>query len=61
MDWSVVIKISASIIAVGMVTFSTTYSAHPDAALIAYVAAICSSVGSYVLGLFQAKPTGGQP
>ena len=59
MNWPVVIKILISVLAITMVTFSTTYTAHPDAKVIAYAAAICSAVGSYILGLFQASPTKG--
>jgi len=57
MDQRVVFKIGLSIIAVALVNFSATYTAHPDAAVIAYVAAVSGAVGSYILGLFQEKPT----
>ncbi len=48
--------IGVSIAGIMLVTFSSTYEAHPDAPLIAYAAAIAGSVGSYILGLFQKRP-----
>ena len=57
----VVAKMVISILAVSLVQFSATYTAHADAKTVAYVAAIAGAVGSYLLGLYQSSPLGGPP
>lgn len=57
MNWPVVMKIAVSALAVAMASFSTTYSTNPATTVVAYAAAICGSLGSYLLGLFQSSPT----
>ena len=57
MNWSVVAKVGISVVGLALITLSTTYAAHPTAPVMAYVATISGSVGSYLVGLFQSSPT----
>ena len=50
------VKVTLSVVGLAMVSVSTTYTAHMDAKVMGYIAAICASVGSYLLGLFQSRP-----
>jgi len=49
-------KVTLSIAGAALVTISTTYTAHADAPVMAYVAAASGAVGMYLVGLFQDKP-----
>lgn len=50
------VKIGLSIMAIALYTFSTSYTANPNAPLVAYLASGAGAVGAYMLGLFQVKP-----
>lgn len=52
----VIVKVVLSVLGLALYTFSTAYTANPDAKLIAYAAAISGAVGGYLVGLFQEKP-----
>lgn len=55
-ETKVVVKVVLSIVGLALYTFSTAYTANPNASGIAYVAAISGAVGGYLVGLFQEKP-----
>ena len=57
MNWPVVLKVAASIVGMVLIAISTVYTAHPNAPVMAYVAAASSGVGAYLLGLYQESPT----
>ena len=51
-----IVKPAISVLGMIMLAVSTTYAAHADASMMAYIAAGCASVGAYLVGLFQSKP-----
>lgn len=57
-DWGVAAKIALSIFGFAFLAFGNSYQAHPDAPVMAHLAAIAVAVGGYLVGLFQAKPSG---
>lgn len=52
-------KLILSIVGLSMLAVGATYGLNPHAPVMGYVAAICTSVGSYLVGLYQIRP--GQP
>lgn len=50
------IRLMLCIAGLCLYTFSGTYTANPNAPVIAYIAAVSGAVGGYLLGLFQDKP-----
>ena len=56
MNWPVVAKVAASLVGMMLLAISTVYTAHPGAPVMAYVAAASSSIGAYLLGLYQESP-----
>jgi hypothetical protein len=51
------VKLTLSIVGLGMLAVGNVYQADHNAAVMAYVAGAALSVGSYLVGLFQEKPT----
>ena len=49
-------KVTLSVLGAALVTISSTYTLNPQAPVMAYVAACSSSVGLYLVGLFQRQP-----
>ena len=56
MNWGVAAKIAGSILGTALVAVGTTYTVHPDARAMAYLASVATAVGPYLLGLGQDKP-----
>lgn len=54
-DW---LKITLTVVGLGLVSVGTVYQANESARLMAYVAGGAMSIGSYLVGLFQQKPGG---
>ena len=53
-------KLVAMPLGLAMVSVASTYYANANASLMAYVAAACMSVGTYLVGLYTVKPTNGE-
>ena len=49
-------KVSLSVLGAALVTISSTYTANPQASVMAYIAACSGAVGMYLVGLFQSQP-----
>jgi hypothetical protein len=49
-------KVALSVTGAALLSISATYTANPTAPVMAYVASVASSVGLYLVGLYQIKP-----
>ena len=50
------LKVTLFCVGTAMASIATTYNAHADAPLMAYIAAICGSVGGVLVGAFMLNP-----